>query len=40
SLLFATHNALYIALIVIAAGSVVTCITRTRITARQLKEAQ
>lgn len=39
SLLFATHHALYVALVVIAAGSVVTCITRTRMIARQLKEA-
>lgn len=40
SLLFATHHALYVALIIIAAGSVVTCITRTRIIAGQLKAAQ
>ncbi|MGK9066124.1 CDP-alcohol phosphatidyltransferase family protein [Stutzerimonas chloritidismutans] len=39
SLLFATHHTLYFALVVIAAGSVVTCITRTRMIARQLKEA-
>ncbi len=40
SLLFATHYALYFALVVVAAGSVLTCITRTRIIARQLKEAR
>lgn len=39
SLLFATHHALYFALVVIAAGSVLTCVTRTRIIARQLKGA-
>lgn len=37
SLLLATHYALYFALVVIAAGSVLTCVTRTRIIARQLK---
>jgi len=40
SVLFATHKALFIALIIIAAGSVITCITRTRIIAAQLKEVQ
>ncbi|MGA6099912.1 CDP-alcohol phosphatidyltransferase family protein [Stutzerimonas marianensis] len=37
SLLFATHYSLYFALVAIAAGSVLTCVTRTRIIARQLK---
>jgi len=39
-LLFASHDALFVALVVIAAGSVMTCITRTRIIAGQLKEAR
>lgn len=40
SLLFSTHHSLLVALIIIAAGSVVTCVTRTRTIAGQLKEAQ
>ena len=39
SLLFSTHHGLFAALVIIAAGSVVTCITRTRTVAGQLKEA-
>ncbi|AHL73838.1 CDP-diacylglycerol--glycerol-3-phosphate 3-phosphatidyltransferase [Stutzerimonas stutzeri] len=40
SLLFSTHHSLFVALIIIAVGSVVTCAARTRIVAGQLKEAQ
>ncbi|MEK0361901.1 CDP-alcohol phosphatidyltransferase family protein [Pseudomonas sp. CBC3] len=40
TILFSTHHCLLLALVVIAAGSAITCVTRTRIIASQLKGAQ